>query len=97
MILGEPPAFWSAREGFFRGVRRNKQRGRRRKPKYRHPDAPTQTWAGTGHMPVWLRREIERGADLSQYLVEGAQVTPAAARQAQRVRDRTEGGDGVEG
>jgi len=97
LILGEPPLYWSARDGYPRCAPRDRGARRRRKPKYRHPDAPTQTWAGTGHMPVWLREEIEHGAVLSDFIVEGAQVTPAAARQEQRVRDRAEGGRRTKG
>ncbi len=52
---------------------------------------PARTWAGTGHLPVWLRREIEAGASLADFLVDDVRVTPAAARQARAVG---EGGQG---
>ena len=43
--------------------------------------------AGTGFLPVLLWEEIERGATLADLLVDGAEVTEAAARQECRVRD----------
>jgi len=89
VILGEAPAYWSLwREDAI--VSPSSPRRRTRKPKYRHPDDPTQTWAGTGFMPVWLREEIEDGASLENFLVDGARVTEAAARQEREVRERTE-------
>jgi DNA repair protein RadC len=91
VVLGEPPTFCSlqdgapspAAEGALPGQRR-----RTRKPKYRHPDDLASTWAGTGFMPVWLRQEIEEGASLADFLVEGARVTEAAARQEHEIRER---------
>jgi hypothetical protein len=90
LILGEPPTYYSVERN-----RRNREpvppeppRSKKRKPKYRHPDDGEQTWVGTGFMPVWLREEIERGASLADFVVDGATVTEAAARQANQVRER---------
>jgi DNA-binding protein H-NS len=38
------------------------------RPKYRHPDTG-QTWAGRGSRPLWLRAELERGADLKDFRI----------------------------
>jgi len=95
VVLGEPPVYWSLREGGPVGLparpparpeRRRKRK--RRKPKYRHPEDGRLTWVGTGFLPVWLREEIEQGATLADFLVDGAEVTEAAARQERRVRER---------
>jgi len=87
VILGEAPAYWSLWKGGAIASP-SPPRRRTRKPKYRHPDDPTQTWAGTGFMPVWLREEVEDGASLEDFLVDGARVTAAAARQEREVRER---------
>lgn len=99
LVLGEPPTYWSLQDGTASpGLKeaRPARRRRTRKPKYRHPDEPERTWAGTGHMPVWLREEIEGGASLAEFLVDGARVTEAAARQERAVRERARGADAEE-
>jgi len=91
IILGEPPSYYSFRDGHRVKRRLARPAGhqtRRRRPKYRHPDEPSLTWAGTGFMPVWLREEIEGRACLADFLVEGAQITEAAARQEREAKDR---------
>ena len=91
LVLGESPRYASVRNGrsILRSAPPPLPTRRRRKPKYRHPDEPDLTWAGTGFIPVWLREEIESGASLGEFLVEGAEVTAAAARQERRIRRRT--------
>jgi len=91
LVLGEAPRFASIRNGrsILLSAPPRLSTSRRRKPKYRHPDEPDLTWAGTGFIPVWLREEIESGASLGEFLVEGAQVTEAAARQERRICRRT--------
>lgn len=88
LVLGESPRYASVRNGrsILRSAAPPLPPRRRRKPKYRHPDEPDLTWAGTGFIPVWLREEIESGASLGEFLVEGAEVTEAAARQERRIR-----------
>jgi len=91
LVLGEPPFYCSIRRGgsILRSTApRLPTRGRRR-PKYRHPDEPALTWAGTGFIPVWLREEIESGASLAEFLVDGARVTAAAPRQEREIRERS--------
>ena len=96
IVLGEPPSYYSFRGGRQVDPRPSRpetarpfrRRVRRRKPKYRHPDEPDLTWAGTGFMPVWLREEIEGGAGLADFLVRGAKITKGPARQEQEAKDR---------
>ena len=96
IVLGEPPSYYSFREGRQVDPRPSRPetarpfrpRIRRRKPKYRHPDEPDLTWAGTGFMPVWLREEIEGGAALADFLVKGARITRGPARQEREAKDR---------
>ena len=90
LVLGEPPFYCSIRRGgsILRSTAPRLPTRRRRRPKYRHPDEPALTWAGTGFIPVWLREEIESGASLAEFLVDGARVTAAAARQEREIRER---------
>ena len=37
--------------------------------KYRHPDDPRKTWAGTGARPNWLKEELEKGHKLEDFRV----------------------------
>jgi len=91
LVIGEAPRYASIRNGWYtlRSTAPPKPSRRRRKPKYQHPDDPDLTWAGTGFIPVWLREEIESGASLADFLVRGAQITEAAARQERRIRHGT--------
>jgi len=91
LVLGESPRYASVRNGRYilRSTAPVLPTRRRRKPKYRHPNEPDLTWAGTGFIPIWLREEIEAGASLGEFLVKGAQVTDAAARQERRILRRT--------
>ena len=93
LVLGDAPRYASIRNGRYtlRSAAPLPSPRRRRRPKYRHPDEPGLTWAGTGFIPVWLREEIEAGGALAEFLVEGAAVTAAAARQEQEIRDRIAG------
>lgn len=90
---GEPPRFWSLPGGGSFAAAAGARPARRRhqrKLKYRHPEDPARTWVGRGDLPVWLRREIEAGASLADFLVDGACAT-AAARQARAVREACHG------
>lgn len=37
--------------------------------KYRHPDDPRKTWAGTGARPKWLKDELDKGRSLEDFRV----------------------------
>ena len=44
-------------------------KGRKLKPKYRNPADKSQTWAGRGNQPRWLKAELKRGKKLTAFLV----------------------------
>ncbi len=39
-------------------------------PKYRNPKKPTETWAGRGRHPRWLRTELRSGKKLDDFRIE---------------------------
>jgi DNA-binding protein H-NS len=39
-------------------------------PKYRNPEDPSQTWAGRGLRPLWLRNAIKSGKKLEGFLIK---------------------------
>jgi DNA-binding protein H-NS len=47
---------------------------RRKLPiRYRNPDNPSEAWAGRGLQPRWLKKALQSGRDLSDFLVPGAE------------------------
>jgi DNA-binding protein H-NS len=38
-------------------------------PKYRNPNDPSQTWAGRGLQPLWLRDAVKSGKKLDSFLI----------------------------
>jgi DNA-binding protein H-NS len=38
-------------------------------PKYRNPKDPSQTWAGRGLQPLWLRDALKSGKKLDSFLI----------------------------
>jgi DNA-binding protein H-NS len=52
---------------------RGKARGRRPMgsvpPKYRNPKDPSQTWAGRGLQPLWIRDAIKSGKKIDSFLI----------------------------
>jgi DNA-binding protein H-NS len=38
-------------------------------PKYRNPKDPTQTWAGRGLQPLWLKEAIKSGKKIESFLI----------------------------
>jgi DNA-binding protein H-NS len=55
---------------------RGKSHGRRPMgsvpPKYRNPNDPSQTWAGRGLQPHWLRDALKSGKKLDSFLIAKA-------------------------
>jgi DNA-binding protein H-NS len=51
------------------GVRGRGARGRVA-PKYRNPKDPSQTWAGRGLQPLWMRDAIKSGKKLDSFLIK---------------------------
>ena len=41
-------------------------------PKYRNPKDPSQTWAGRGLQPLWLRDALKSGKKLDSFLIAKA-------------------------
>lgn len=44
--------------------------GRTSKIRYQNPENPTQTWAGRGKRPVWLKEKLDEGYELSYFEVD---------------------------
>jgi DNA-binding protein H-NS len=57
-------------------------KGRKLAPKYRNPQNRSETWAGRGVMPLWLRDQLKRGKKLDDFAVKRA----AAARTTRRAK-----------
>jgi DNA-binding protein H-NS len=58
--------------------------GRRAEPKYRNPNDRSQTWAGRGLQPRWMRELVAQGHDPEEFAI-GAQ---SAARRSKAVRKK---------
>jgi DNA-binding protein H-NS len=41
-------------------------------PKYRNPKNPSETWAGRGKRPRWLRAQLRSGRKLDDFRISGA-------------------------
>src|SRR6202049_4263567 len=39
-------------------------------PKFRNPDEPSQTWAGRGKQPRWLRKQFRSGKRMDDFRIE---------------------------
>lgn len=48
------------------GTKRTAKKRRQRKAKYVNPADPSQTWAGRGRRPEWLRKYLEGGGSLEK-------------------------------
>jgi DNA-binding protein H-NS len=49
-------------------------------PKYRNPADPSETWAGRGKQPRWLRAQLQSGKRIENFLID------QAGRRTQRKR-----------
>jgi DNA-binding protein H-NS len=49
--------------------RGSKLKGRKVPAKYRNPKNPTETWAGRGATPRWLRAELKGGKKLEDFAI----------------------------
>jgi DNA-binding protein H-NS len=45
-------------------------------PKYRNPDNPSETWAGRGLTPRWLRAAIKEGKKLDDFAIAASAAKP---------------------
>jgi DNA-binding protein H-NS len=41
-------------------------------PKFRNPDQPSETWAGRGKQPRWLRKHLRSGKRIDDFRIESA-------------------------
>ena len=57
-------------------------RGRKIPPKYRNPKNRSETWAGRGMMPLWMRALVKQGHKPEEYAIRKS----AAARTKRVVR-----------
>ena len=39
-------------------------------PKFRNPDEPSETWAGRGKQPRWLRKHLRSGKRIDDFRIE---------------------------
>jgi DNA-binding protein H-NS len=39
-------------------------------PKFRNPDEPSETWAGRGKQPRWLRKHLRSGKRIEDFRIE---------------------------
>jgi len=64
------------------GKRPHALRGRKIAPKYRNPKNRSETWAGRGMMPLWMRALVKQGHKPEEYAIRGS----AAARAKRPVK-----------
>jgi DNA-binding protein H-NS len=66
--------------GESRGRRRPESalKGRRVPAKYRNPKKRSETWAGRGAMPLWLRAQIKAGKKLESFAIKRGRPKKAA-------------------
>jgi DNA-binding protein H-NS len=58
-------------------------RGRKIAPKYRNPKNRSETWAGRGMMPLWMRALVKQGRKPEEFAIRGS-----SAARAKRVVKR---------
>ena len=57
--------------------RGSKLKGRRVAPKYRNPKKRSETWAGRGATPRWLRAELKKGKKLESFAIKRGRLQKA--------------------
>jgi DNA-binding protein H-NS len=50
--------------------------GKRVPPKYRNPKNHSETWAGRGMQPRWMRDRLKQGATMEEFLIAPAKHEP---------------------
>jgi DNA-binding protein H-NS len=58
--------------------RGSKLKGRKVPAKYRNPRKRSETWAGRGAMPLWLRAQIKAGKKLEHFAIKRGRPKKAA-------------------
>jgi DNA-binding protein H-NS len=46
-------------------------------PKYRNPSKPSETWAGRGKLPRWLKAELQSGKKIDDFRISNPEYRPA--------------------
>jgi DNA-binding protein H-NS len=59
-------------------------KGKKVRPKYRNPEEPSQTWAGRGAQPRWLRAQLVAGKRLEDFAVGKASGSGSKSRKRGR-------------
>jgi len=55
-------------ERFFPSFRTGRKLGKV-PPKYRNPDNPSETWAGRGKLPRWIKAAVKSGKKISDFKI----------------------------
>jgi DNA-binding protein H-NS len=77
-ILGGKPAG-------RRKVRGSTLRGKKAAPKYRNPDNRSETWAGRGGTPRWVRDQLKKGRKMEDLAIaKGARGKAGVKRRRRR-------------
>ncbi len=64
-----------------RGRPRGALRGTTVAPKYQNPENPSETWAGRGLTPRWLKAAMKGGKKLEDFAIGGAVRAAAASKK----------------
>jgi DNA-binding protein H-NS len=68
-----------------RKARGSKLRGKKVVPKYRNPDNPSETWAGRGGTPRWVRDQLKKGRKMEDLAIaKGARGKAGVKRRRRR-------------
>jgi DNA-binding protein H-NS len=71
-----------------RKVRGSTLRGKKVAPKYRNPDNPSETWAGRGGTPRWVRDQLKKGRKIEDLAVKKGGRGTAGAKRGRRRKAR---------
>jgi DNA-binding protein H-NS len=67
--------------------RRSSMKGRKVPPKYRNPKNRSETWAGRGAMPRWLRSLVEQGRKVEEFAIaKGTSGRPVKRRKKRKMK-----------
>lgn len=50
-------------------------------PKYRNPNAPSETWSGRGKTPRWLTAALKTGHSIEEFAIREADASKASSRR----------------
>jgi DNA-binding protein H-NS len=70
--------------------RKSTLKGRKASPKYRNPDDASETWAGRGGTPRWLKALLAQGRKLEEFAIKkvagGGKTGVAKKRRSKKAR-----------